>query len=215
MNLNDVPTELFVFVNFSNPITEHNFKFTKQFWSSMATCAATDPASFVPYFSGEKGVFPFLPNDNFNIPYSPFCLNSVSSYRVEYDAELFRLEVSKFSPSRLSAVYAFGDLDSCKKASAMYGWDMRTVRKFKLRLDDERLTNITRVAKVNMEIISLARYAYAVSMLQDETLDAIWKTYWSGGGEIELDLPDVAGKRNKCKSGIMWEYLIDGVLVAL
>lgn len=35
-------------------------------------------------------------------------------------------------PSRLGALYAFADLDTCVKVSQKYGWNVKEVKKFKL-----------------------------------------------------------------------------------
>lgn len=71
---------------------------------------------------------------------------------------------------------------------------------------------LTRVVKVNMEIISLARLAYRISSLNKETKEFIWKNYWSGSGNITTELPGVHSKKDIYDSGEIYEYLIEGLV---
>jgi hypothetical protein len=41
-----------------------------------------------------------------------------------------------------------------------------------------------------MEIVSLARHAYKVSMVGDPS--GYWRSYWTGFGEIKVELPACA-----------------------
>lgn len=71
-----------------------------------------------------------------------------------------------------------------------------------------------RATKVNMEIVSLMRFAYARASMQPESDDAIWRAYWAGEGEFEIDLPSAdATQREVHKSGALWEWIIDGNLI--
>ncbi len=124
---------------------------------------------------------------------------------MEYDAELCRKYYYPKYPSRLSAIFAFGDYETCKKVNRKYGWDLSTVKKFRLNID-----NLIRVIKVNMEIVSLMRTAYKIGFFDDKTKDDIWKKYWNGTGDIDLELPDVESERKIYHSGEIFEYLIEG-----
>lgn len=48
---------------------------------------------------------------------SPYMLSAINDYRIEYDAEVFREKNYLLYPSRLSALYAFGDLETSKYVS--------------------------------------------------------------------------------------------------
>ena len=61
-----------------------------------------------------------------------------------------------------------------------------------------------------MEHISLARHAYKVSMMQE--VDRLWQGYWTGFDEIILELPASSGERQQHRSGIILEYLIEGIV---
>ncbi len=89
-----------------------------------------------------------------------------------------------------------------------YHWNLSTVKKFKLNVDD-----LTRVVRVNMEIVSLAKLAYKISMISNDSIDNLLKSYWSGVGNIEMELPDAEVGRHNYNSGEIWEYLIEGKLV--
>ena len=93
---------------------------------------------------------------------------AINDYMVEYDAELCRKYHYPQYPSRLSAIFAFGDYETCKEVDRKYDWDLSTVKKFRLNID-----NLTRVIKVNMEIVSLMRTAYIRGFFDDETKDDI------------------------------------------
>jgi len=105
----------------------------------------------------------------------------------------------------LSAIYAFGDIETCREVNKKYGWDLSEVKKFHI-VDNP----LTRVIKVNMEIISLAKHAYKVSSMQHK--DQLWRSYWSGCGAIEMELPEPNAERQILNSGVIWEYLIEGAV---
>lgn len=136
-----------------------------------------------------------------------FSHNVTNEYQTEYNCELHRYYNFPKYPSRLSSSYAFGDYESCKLVSQKYGWKLDTVRKFKLIPHEQN-----RVAKVNMEIISLERLANNISMQDMATLNQVWSWYWNGNGQLELELPGHSGSRQIYKSGEIWEYLVEGIL---
>jgi hypothetical protein len=127
---------------------------------------------------------------------------------VEYDAEQTRLRCNPILPSRLSAIYAFGDYESCKQVSVKYpGWSLAEVERFRLL---PHLSN--RVVRVNMEIVSLARVAYRSASWTAAQIEGFWRSYWSGGGSISVELPVDGVHFERCDSGEIWEYLIEGAL---
>jgi len=200
----DAPDVFYIFVNQFNPMTEHNFKFTKTFTSgAVNSCINED--FLKKYLDGSAKYLPYEPCQFDNVSPSPYLLNAINDYRIEYDAETYREKHHPLYPSRLSALYAFGDIKSCQLVSQKYGWSMDAVHRF--RIKDWPLT---RIAKVNMEHVSLARHAYKVSAMQD--IDRLWGGYWSGFDEIILELPAINFKRQQYGSGVIWEYLIEGVV---
>ncbi|MDI3324741.1 hypothetical protein QKW35_10170 [Pontibacterium granulatum] len=200
----DAPDTFYIFVNQLNPITEHNFKHTKTFSSgAVASCMNEDFAR--KFVDGTARYLPYEPCEFDNLAVSPYCLTAINDYRIEYDAEVYREKHHPLYPSRLSALYAFGSMEMCQLVSQRYGWQLDSVHKF--RLKDWPLT---RIAKVNMEHVSLARHAYKVSMMQD--IDRLWGGYWSGFDEIILELPSHDFTRKQYSSGVIWEYLIEGVV---
>ena len=66
-----------------------------------------------------------------------------------------------------------------------------------------------------MEIVSLARTAYRVGMLDNDTINLIWFNYWSGKGEIEMELPIPYPSKKKFKADEVFEYLVEGKIVLI
>lgn len=93
------------------------------------------------------------------MPNSPtsFSFNVVNDYALEYNLELYRYANECRYPSRMSAIYAFGDYGTCIEVNKKYNWDLKTVKKFKLLKNNELTDRLTRVTKHNMEIISYMR----------------------------------------------------------
>lgn len=205
INVNeDIPEEFYVFVNFSSPIAANNFRVGA--YTSAACSMWNNEENLRKYLDGSLNYLPFAPCDRDPMSISPYCLSAINDYRIEYDAEIFRKEYFPLYPSRLSATYAFGDIETCHEVSRRYGWDISTVRKFRL-LD----TPLNRVAKVNMDHVSLARHAYKVASMQN--VDDLWRAYWTGVGSIQMELPDGPDfARNVRDSGVIWEYLVEGCL---
>ena len=208
---NLIQNEFYIFVNQYRPITVLNLKNTKCFISAAYSYCSLDKNFLKKYLEGNVDYFPFIPNEKNLQVISPYCLTAINDYRVEYDAELCRKYYYPKYPSRLSAIFAFGDYETCKEVGRKYrDWDLSTVKKFKLNID-----NLTRVIKVNMEIVSLMRGAYDLGFIDDETKNDIWKNYWNGTGDIDLELPDVESERKIYHSGEIFEYLIEGKLVLI
>jgi len=205
------PEFFFVFANTLDVMCWHNLRFTESIVSSGIASAASDPAFLKLYVEGKANYAPFVPNDARSCGFiSRFAISAVSHYQVEYDAEYVRFNEFGTRPSRLSAVYAFGTEDDCRKANVQYGWDLKQVKKFRL-IDNP----LTRVHRANMEIVSLMRSVHERASWAPEERDRIWRHYWSGGGSISVEIPvipDDSPKRQQFESGEIWEYLIEGRL---
>jgi len=225
------PLTFYIFINFNNQLTKLNIenngsicsaafyqlitnsdkKFANEYFKGMISAysgSSNKKDDFVQkYIKGTVDYLPFEANQDCDINFlSMFNKGITSSYRTEFNCEKSRQYYFPLYPSRLSSCFAFGDWESCVKASKKYGWELKTVREFELIPHKHN-----RVAKVNMEIISLLRAADNVSSMDAKTIDLIWKSYWSGESNISLELPSPTGKK-KIDSGIMWEYLIEGLL---
>jgi hypothetical protein len=198
------PDEYFIFVNRLNPLTRNNFDLTGTFTSAaFGLCANKD--FIIKYIEGTATYVPFQPYSPDCTFISPYTLKAINDYRIEYDAEYVRMQRFKTYPSRLSATFAFGDYESCELVAKQYGWDISTVKRFTL-VD----TPINRVARVNMEHVSLGRHAYYVSSFQSQ--EELWGAYWSGVGDIKIQLPSATFEQIIYSSGVVWEYLIEGCL---
>lgn len=202
----DCPSEFYIFVNFNNPITFNNIQTVGSISSSGVQAAAMGADMLAKYINDEIDYLPFLPNPNVSPAISMYQMNVLNNYRAEYNAELTRRSSFKTYPSRLSALYAFADYETCVEVSRKYGWSIETVRKFRLI----EIPPLTRVVKVNMEVVSLIRLAYSVSGFGSD--EEVWQHYWAGNGNIEFELPGRDFQPQRHESGVIWEYLIEGTL---
>jgi hypothetical protein len=157
---------------------------------------------------GRADFLPFVPNTSVSTGFlSPFGVGVINDYRVEYDAELTRRAFFANAPSRLSGIFAFESLDVCGEVGRRYHWPVEQVQRFKP-------VHVLRAIRVNMEIVSLARYAYGRAMRDADATERIWRGYWSGEADLTFDLPSVDATMREIRSaGLLWEWIIDGVLL--
>lgn len=196
----------YVFLSLSNPVIKSNFELRgKKIISAGFLNSLTDSNYREKYEKGELDYLPFIPNPNHsNTQPSSFQLKMTDAYAVEYNAEIARKNHFPTIPSRMSCIYAFKNLEDCKKVALRYGWNLGTVRKFYLEPH-----SLNRVHKVNMEVISLARGAGHLHCLDLSEQDRLWKHYWSGGGSCTIENQLIG----TFSCGVIWEYLIEGVLI--
>jgi hypothetical protein len=205
----NLPEYFYLFVDMDNPITYLNLNTTKCLFSSVIGDLFI-PEIFKSYMDGTIDYLPFVLNPNVARKSMSMYQNTVTSeYRTEYNCEIFRKTYFSLFPSRLSAIYAFGDYESCKKAIEMHHksydyWNIDSIKKFKLEDNP-----FNRVVKVNMEIVSWERTANRISSLDQNTQKLIWSTYWSGKTGDAFDLP-LINNREIFKIETLWEYLIEG-----
>lgn len=198
---------MYVFVNPGNVMAVMNLQITGQYTSSVL--AAMSDADFAAtYVEGSADFLPFVPNASVSTGFmSPFVVGTINNYRVEYDAELTRRAFFKNAPSRLTGIYAFDSIETCRAVSEAHRWPLDQVQRFKTE-------NVLRATRVNMEIVSLARYAYERAALDAQTIEHLWRAYWSGDDDYTMDLPTVDAKGREFKSaGTTWEWIIDGSLL--
>lgn len=203
-----VPEWLYVFVNPGSPMAVMNLDITGHY-SSPVVAALAEPGFPAAYTAGDADFLPFIPNPRMTTGFmSPFALGAVSGYRVEFDAELMRKQHFKDAPSRLTGIFAFESLAVCQQVSERFsGWELSNVQRFQLQ-------DVLRATRVNMEVVSLARFAYNRASLHATTIDQLWRAYWGGADGFTLDLPSVDAKTRETHSvGAVWEWIIDGTLV--
>lgn len=226
-----LPETFYVFVNYQNLQTKHNVETTNCICSAafLQFIEAYDRDFSSKYLKGIISAFSLniRPPENFadryingNIDYLPFSFNYncsinfisffnsniTSDYRTEYDCEAFRQRYNPKLPSRLSACYAFGDYESCLKVNRLYGWSLDTVREFVLIPHE-----YNRVAKVNMEVVSLYRLANRISMLDVPTQQQVWANYWTAQENFKMELPSENGHK-LYETNTLWEYLVEGIM---
>lgn len=220
------PDIFHVFVSRAGFWTRHNLDFTGCLISGglaaafpetvpPATVMMYDPGPEAPhgdalqeaFVDGSLDYLQFTPNAYYFGWPTPFASTAVSGYRVEYDAEVCRRYRAPLKPSRLSAVFAFADLDTCTAASRAYRWNLDEVQQFRLRDHPHN-----RVARANMEIVSLMLYAYPRGSWGPEELDDVWSAYWNEATEVTVEVPVDGTIFEPLTSGCLWEYLIEGCL---
>ncbi|MET3515623.1 hypothetical protein ABIC63_003407 [Pseudacidovorax sp. 1753] len=205
MNADEAVPEIFyIFVNELSPLTKHNFITVGQFTSG-AFLGLGDSEFVLKYINGTVRYLPFEPCEMDAMGITPFHMTATCDYRVEYDAEYFREKHAKLFPSRFSAIYAFGDFAICEMVSRKHGWNLNSVKRFKLLPSP-----FNRVVKVNMEHVSLARHAYRNSSFGNT--DGLWQGYWSGAASASVTMPGEGFKTVTHESGTIWEYLIEGAV---
>lgn len=196
-----LPNELYVFVG-DNLLANHNIAFTGQIMSASATLTSA-PEGRQP---SEPDWLPLLENPNKAPTLSLFSLRLLGRYYNEMNGELIRRQHYLNCPSRFGCLFAFGDEDSCERASKLYNWNFAEVRKFRPR-------TILRWSRHNMSIVSIMNHT-AAKLLGPVDVQ-LWNAYWSGQARAALDIPStsVAGQRETLTATPpLWEYLIDGVL---
>lgn len=204
----DIPENFYIFVDVDNPITERALRSTKTFSSSAYTMCKYSKSFLEKYIRGKVKYLPYKKCRQDMNTFSPYYMAVVNEFSIEYDAELVREKFYPLYPSRLSAVYAFGDYDTCIKVSKKHNWDLESVRRFKLVNN-----RLTRVVKVNMEIVSTSRSMNVHSNIDEETKELLWKNYWSGSSYIPIN-PYLANYSiGNLKVDDIFEYLIEGSLV--
>lgn len=198
----DYPEFVYVFASKIHPLAIHNLEITGVYTSALLETIGIRTELAEIYVLGKVNVAELVENNGCAL--SPYCDSAINGdpyhFSLEKDAECVRFSRFPFHPSRLSATYAFGDFESCKKASELHGWSMDEVVKFRIDLD-KGMKAFTRVARVDMNIVSAARGMY-IDMKSDMKA-MLWGHYWNGH-EGNVLFPGNAP---------LWEYLIEGRLV--
>lgn len=204
----DIPESFYIFVDPRNFIAKQALESTKTFSSSAYTKCKYDESFLQKYLRGEVKYLPYKKNKQELDIFSPFYRSVINNFEVEYDAECSREKYYPLYPSRLSAVYAFGDYQTCIKVSKKHNWDLRTVKKFKLVNN-----KLTRVVRVNMQIVSMARNIYEDAIFDKKMKEMLWKNYWSGVSYVPVYSYYKNYPPSNMKVDDIFEYLVEGSLV--
>lgn len=203
------PEHFYVFANQTRLDTRHNLSLTGTLFSAAYTYAGMGPEPRKAYMEGTLDYLPFVENTGSLPLRSPFTSRVIYAYRAEYDAEVYRRLRNPRLPSRLSAVFAFGDEVSCEAAASRYRWDLNEVRRFRLVPSP-----LNRVHQVNMEIASVAFTLYAgPTAIGPELSKHIWDEYWAGQVGSPIEGVSNGGQRQVYRpEPPIWEWLIEGIL---
>ena len=209
LNINEEAPEFFyIFMNPGNDIVgrvlKHNFQLSKMLTSTSFQSFLVSPEK---YIKGEIQYLPFIKNENSTQMPSPFVLHIIENYALEYNLEIYRMSHYQTFPSRLGALYAFADLDTCAKVSKKYGWNIKEIRKFKLFSDKQETSKLMRIVKCNMEIVSFMR-SLSYESNDMEFLNKLYFDYWHC---LEENVTDLKNDKMIHIENIS-EYLIDGIL---
>lgn len=217
MNSNeDVPKVFYVFVgqgnNLYSQINFHNYELSKNIISSGFQSIFSQQEIIKDFKEGNIIYAPFVPNKTtLNVP-SSHAMSVVNGYNTEYILEYTRTYNYKTFPSRFSCIYAFGDYESCKKASEFYKWDLKKVKKFRLKKFDNILDSCVKVVKCNMEIVT-RMWNCDISSFERDSIERISNCYWQGIGRVATERQNIeSGLYVQTVSDVLYEYLIEGML---
>ena len=207
----DIPDYFYVFLEFNgvfDKINEHNYNLNHKISSSgMATLL--DKTKTFDFINGDIDYLPFVRARETNNSPSSFMMKIINEYNIEHNLEWCRRNYFKTYPSRFSGIFAFGDYHSCELVAKKYSsWNIQSVKKYRL-VDLGELNIGIKVAKLNMEIVSLLRGVNILSFsIEDQ--NQIYNHYWRGNGNLQVYAPMTS--QQNVQSEIIFEYLIEGIL---
>lgn len=217
LNINENAPEIFyIFIgqgkSIYSQINFHNYNLSKTIISSGFEGIFAQQDKIKDFIDGNIVYAPFIPNrTTLTIP-SSHSMTVVNGYNTEYILEYIRANNYKKYPSRFSCVYAFGDFESCKKASEWYKWDLNNVRKFKLKKSNNILDSCIKIVKCNMEIVT-RMWNCDIATFDRDSINRIANAYWNGYGQVATEQQDVEnGLYIQKVSDVLYEYLIEGIL---
>jgi hypothetical protein len=204
------PKDFFIFIDRTSMMTRHQYDLMGAFTSRCAELLVS-PAELHKLDTGQIDLLPFKQNPDQYPFLSPFVVKLMTEQWVEYEAERLRQARCPKCPSRLSAIYAFGDEATCIEVAKKYKWNLHSVRRFELAPGLPY-----RAVRVNMEVVSLMRTVFRLATWQVEDADRIWSHYWASEGNLQVQTPDIEGFGGKriWDSGVVWEWLIEGRLIS-
>jgi hypothetical protein len=195
------PQRFHIVVNTLWPSTSQVLASGGTFRSAAFEAMRRAPTLIPDYESGRLDYLPFVQNPTWLGQWSVPGRSVSLRYRLDHDAELVRRQHFPAYPSRLSAVFAFADEDSCRTAASSLAWDLTARREFEL-LPNPR----NRVVRLNMHAYTAARNIYMTECdITPEEREQLWLPYWRGESPPLSPLPDEYAEP-------LWEYLIEGEL---
>lgn len=211
----DCPKVFYVFIGLGNSIYSkinyHNYKLNNSLISGGFKNLEISNIDINDFIMGNITYAPFIPNSTTFLSPTSHLMNVINSYQVEYILEFYRKQEY---PSRFSCLYAFGDYESCEKASRLYPkmFDLSKVKKFKLKITNTDLDKCIKVAKCNMEIVT-RMWNCDVSSFDKDSISRISYAYWNGTGPVATESQNIEdGLYSQTISDVLYEYLIEGIL---
>lgn len=211
----DCPKVFYVFIGLGNSIYSkinyHNYKLNNSLISSGFKNLEISNIDINDFIMGNITYAPFIPNSTTFLSPTSHLMNVINSYQVEYILEFYR---KREYPSRFSCLYAFGDYESCEKASKLYPkmFDLSKVKKFKLKITNTDLDKCIKVAKCNMEIVT-RMWNCDISSFDKDSISRISYAYWNGTGPVATERQNIEdGLYSQTISDVLYEYLIEGIL---
>ena len=211
----DCPKVFYVFIGLGNSIYSkinyHNYKINNSLISGGFKNLEISNIDIHDFIMGNITYAPFIPNSTTFLSPTSHLMNVINSYQVEYILEFYRKQEY---PSRFSCLYAFGDYESCEKASRLYPriFDLSKVKKFKLKITNTDLDKCIKVAKCNMEIVT-RMWNCDVSSFDKDSISRISYAYWDGTGQVATERKNIEdGLFSQTISDVLYEYLIEGIL---
>ncbi len=211
----DCPKVFYVFIGLGNSIYSkinyHNYKINNSLISGGFKNLEISNIDINDFIMGNITYAPFIPNSTTFLSPTSHLMNVINSYQVEYILEFYRKQEY---PSRFSCLYAFGDYESCEKASRLYPriFDLSKVKKFKLKITNTDLDKCIKVAKCNMEIVT-RMWNCDVSSFDKDSISRISYAYWDGTGQVATERKNIEdGLFSQTISDVLYEYLIEGIL---
>lgn len=211
----DCPKVFYVFIGLGSSIYSkinyHNYKINNSLISGGFKNLEISNIDINDFIMGNITYAPFIPNSTTFLSPTSHLMNVINSYQVEYILEFYR---KQDYPSRFSCLYAFGDYESCEKASRLYPriFDLSKVKKFKLKITNTDLDKCIKVAKCNMEIVT-RMWNCDVSSFDKDSISRISYAYWNGTGQVATERKNIEdGLFSQTISDVLYEYLIEGIL---
>lgn len=211
----ECPETFYIFIGLGDTIYSkinyHNYLLNKMLISGGFRNLEISNIDINDFIKGNITYAPFVPNKTTFYSPTSHMMKVINSYQTEYILEFHR---KKEYPSRFSCLYAFGDYESCEKASKLYPkiFDLSKVKKFKIKITNTELDRCIKVAKCNMEIVT-RMWNCDISSFEDKSITALSNAYWHGIGQIATERQNIEdGLYTQTIDGILYEYLIEGIL---
>ena len=212
----EAPEEFYIFINngssIHSQINYHNYKLGAPLISGGFKNIMFMPEKIEDFIKGNIVYAPFVPNTITFMSPTSHMYSVINSYNVEYILEYTRDAKFRVFPSRFSCLYAFGDYESCVIASEYYKWNLKNVKKFRLKKMNNELDDCIKIIKCNMEIVT-RMWNCNIESFERESIDRIASAYWCGVDNVATQRQDLeTGENIITPARVLHEYLIEGIL---